>query len=203
VRAFLVENGWSTHASLKGLGSAALSHARIHIERRRGGQETRITVSGWPHQRASWTVYTADQVPLHTYGHAALCNRLGRSGVRGGGKGRVLSAIGWHSFKPYVAVGAALLHVEEKRPLRVTSLVLMEHLASEDAQDVRTALLGCAAGVATALHAKGVGNGCLDWEVPQPRAGQLRNLHPQFEMAPRKDWPRGDRALLRRCAGDA
>jgi hypothetical protein len=179
-----------------------VSHPRIHVEVKRGGQETRITVSGWPREQAAWAIYTLDQIPQQVSSpewdprdEAALSQRLGGGRV----KGRVLEAVGFHNFDWNASVAAVLLHVESRKPLRITRMLVIDGLSGPDEQEVRVALLACAAEVALALKAKGVGNGRLDWEIPADQEGRLMRIYPDFTKAPASQQPRGNRSLLRRC----
>jgi hypothetical protein len=181
-----------------------LSHPRIHVEVRRRGRETRIKVSGWPREGAEWGIYTTDQTPASVSSkwdpadERALALRLGGSATSGRLKGRVLQAIGWHNWKLNTVVGALLLHAESGN-LRVTRLMVVDDLVAWDEQQIRATLLACAAEVAVAMQEKGIGNGCLDWEVPSDQEGRIIRLFPDFEKAPRNRQPRGDRSLLRKC----
>ncbi len=128
---------------------------------------------------------------------AAEAKAVGLRHGSGGGKGRTLSAVGWHNWRPHREVGLALLHVERRNPLMVTRLVVVESLTVDEALEVRTALLACAFDVALALKGKGVGNGCLDWRVDARNAGAVVRAFPRFRPVHQRR-VRGD-AILRRC----
>lgn len=129
---------------------------------------------------------------------AALARRLG-SNKR---KGRVLQAVGWHDFKPNLAVGALLIHVDPSKPLRITRVLVIDGLPGYEQQEVRTALHACAAEVAVEMKRKGVGNGCLDWEISADSKGSLLRVYPDFQKAPTAQQPRGKRSLLQKCPDD-
>jgi hypothetical protein len=129
---------------------------------------------------------------------SALAKRLGGGG---GEKGRVLQAVGWHDFDWNASVGALLLHVDPSKPLLVKRVLVADGLTGGEEQEVRSALLTCAIEVAVEMKSKGVGNGCVDWDVPADQAGRILRLYPDFEVAPKREQPRGKRSLLRRCPG--
>jgi hypothetical protein len=83
--------------------------------------------------------------------------------------------------------------------LRVLRMHVVDGLTGFEEQQVRTALLVCAGDIASEMQAKGIDDGCLDWNVPSAEEGRLLAANPEFEKAPEREQPRGDRSLLRRC----
>ena len=180
-----------------------MGHPQIHVESKRGGRETQIKVSGWPREHAAWAIYTPNEAPGQVsspewdpHDEAALARRLGG---RGREKGRVLEAVGFHDWDWNASVGALLLHVDSSKPLRIMRVLVIDGLTGPEEQEVRAALLACAADVAAEMKTKGVGNGCLDWEVPADQEGRVLRIYPDFEKAPAAVQPRGKRSLLRKC----
>jgi hypothetical protein len=183
-----------------------LSHPRIHVEVRRNGRETRIRVSGWPREDAALAIYTTNEAPAYISSpewdpgdEQALARRLGGSDTAGRLKGRVLQAVGFRDFDYNAAVGALLLHIGPANRLRILRVQVVEGLTGLDELEIRAALVACAGDLAAAMKEKGIGDGCLDWEVRSDAEGGVMRLYPGFVKAPQSQQPRGPRSLLRMC----
>jgi hypothetical protein len=153
----------------------------ITLESKNAGNSTRIVVNGWPGRgAANWLAYTPDHVPptavdiaSWTRGDAvARAKRLAVSKSRsdskltGRAKGRVISAHGWHKFRPEVRVGEIHLHVPKQSPLLITRVALPDSLIADERKAVLVFLVTCAAEIAAALESQlGIGGGRLDWRA--------------------------------------
>jgi hypothetical protein len=87
----------------------------------------------------------------------------------------------------------------DPKALRINRVIVAQGLTGPDEHQIRTTLVACTLDIAAAMQAKGVGNGCVDWEVPSSEEGRLLSIYTAFSKAPGREQPRGKRSLLRAC----
>ena len=141
-----------------------------------------MEVHGWPgHNHANWRMFTVEQSPQGVGSNTwteADAKATGKSPAK---RGRIISAVGWHKFKPHQQVGHVLLHVEGRDAVLITRMVVADTLVGNEALEVQTTLLACTIDIGQELHAKGIGNGCVDWQVSRRDAGTVCALFPDFK----------------------
>ena len=146
----------------------------IHVE---AGKRTTITVREWPSQDADWRVSTtADD-------------------------GRELQVLGWSQWKDDQHVGTLTLHLSKRKALLIRDRWLAGTLLVSDRADALAAMVACAEQIAVELKAKGVGNGCLEWQLDQRDFDYIQRLFKDYE--PRKHSLRRGKRYLRKRLTDA
>lgn len=138
------------------------------------GRRTQIKVQNWPDPEADWRVST------------------------GNGDGRELQVLGWTQWKDDQLVGRLDLHVDSRRALLITGRWLADTLLSAEHPYVLAVMVACAEQIAIRLHAVGVGNGCLEWQLDTRDVEYIQRLFQDFEPSGRKRRLRRGKRYLRK-----
>lgn len=139
------------------------------------GRRTRIIVRDWPDARATWYARTVDD------------------------RGRELQVLGWKNLASQIEVGRLKFRMG-RRSLTIASHSLESPiLITGEALEILARMVLCAQTIATRLQAKGIGDGCLDWQLDSNRIGEVNRLFDDFSPTKKHRSPLAGKRYLRWC----